>query len=121
MTTPIRARGIATPTLTDTTRDYIRRALDDEIAGQRATLAEYSATLDAFGDGSDVDLDDRMLVMELHDRAADAVAELESARARLDDGSYGACGDCGGAIAPARLEALPATRHCIRCAPRHRA
>jgi len=39
--------------------------------------------------------------------------EVESALAKLDDGSYGKCETCGEAISEARLEAMPATRYCI--------
>ena len=46
------------------------------------------------------------------------VAEIDAARARLDDGSYGVCEGCGAAIGAARLEALPAARTCISCARR---
>ena len=40
---------------------------------------------------------------------------IENALKRLDDGTYGFCVQCQGSIAPARLEALPAARLCIRC------
>jgi DnaK suppressor protein len=52
---------------------------------------------------------------------ADAQRELdalERATARLDEGAYGVCERCGKAIAPERLEALPATTTCITCATR---
>ena len=39
--------------------------------------------------------------------------DVERALAKLDDGTYGACETCGEAIAPARLEAMPAARFCI--------
>jgi RNA polymerase-binding transcription factor DksA len=39
--------------------------------------------------------------------------EVERALAKLDDGTYGRCEVCGGPIAEARLEAMPATRFCI--------
>ena len=41
--------------------------------------------------------------------------EIERALERLDDGSYGLCADCGGEIAPERLEALPWATQCISC------
>ncbi|WP_344024748.1 TraR/DksA family transcriptional regulator [Pseudonocardia kongjuensis] len=47
-------------------------------------------------------------------------AELDDAARRLADGSYGVCAECGGPIAPERLEALPAARTCIGCAARRR-
>lgn len=43
---------------------------------------------------------------------------LESALARILDGSYGECVGCGGDIAPARLRADPATPACLNCARR---
>jgi RNA polymerase-binding transcription factor DksA len=51
------------------------------------------------------------------ERAALAeIAQTRQALARLDAGTYGLCASCGDAIAPARLEALPAAALCIRCA-----
>ena len=43
----------------------------------------------------------------------DQIGDVETALARLDDGTYGTCEVCGKAISEARLEALPATRFCI--------
>lgn len=42
--------------------------------------------------------------------------EVEAARARLADGSYGICESCGRPIAPGRLSARPTARRCIDCA-----
>jgi DnaK suppressor protein len=42
--------------------------------------------------------------------------KLERALAKLDDGSYGRCDNCGGPIAPARIEAAPESVLCIDCA-----
>jgi RNA polymerase-binding transcription factor DksA len=40
---------------------------------------------------------------------------LEAARARLADGSYGICAECGGDIGFARLRANPAAVRCVDC------
>ena len=40
------------------------------------------------------------------------LADVERALARLEDGSYGSCEACGGAIGDARLEVMPAARFC---------
>ena len=40
---------------------------------------------------------------------------LEGARARMADGSYGSCIDCGQDIGFARLRANPGAERCIRC------
>jgi DnaK suppressor protein len=42
--------------------------------------------------------------------------EVQAALKRFDDGSYGKCESCGRPIAEARLEAIPYTRYCIKCA-----
>ena len=44
------------------------------------------------------------------------LAEIEAALVKLENGTYGQCEDCGAAIAPARLEAMPSARLCITCA-----
>lgn len=48
-------------------------------------------------------------------RRADLV-RIERAFARLRDGEYGYCEDCGAEIAEGRLRADPAAERCIRCA-----
>jgi DnaK suppressor protein len=47
----------------------------------------------------------------LHERAH----RLAGALARIRDGSYGICEECGEAIAPARLRALPEVATCLPC------
>lgn len=42
--------------------------------------------------------------------------DIETALAKLDEGTYGTCEGCGKAIPAARLEAMPAARLCIECA-----
>jgi RNA polymerase-binding transcription factor DksA len=60
---------------------------------------------------------ERAMVAALLQQARRQRDELDAALARLAADSYGRCGSCGGEIAPARLEALPATTVCITCAP----
>jgi DnaK suppressor protein len=40
---------------------------------------------------------------------------LEAARARLADGSYGICAECGGDVGVERLRANPAAVRCVDC------
>lgn len=44
--------------------------------------------------------------------------EVLAALARIDDGSYGRCTDCGGPVPGPRLEARPASPHCVPCQAR---
>jgi RNA polymerase-binding transcription factor DksA len=40
---------------------------------------------------------------------------IAEARRALADGTYGTCRDCGQAIPPARLEAVPEAVRCVEC------
>ena len=44
------------------------------------------------------------------------IAHLKAALRRIEDGSYGACDDCGKDIAPQRLVAIPQATQCVDCA-----
>ena len=53
------------------------------------------------------------LVMVIRERQE--LQEIEAALARIRDGSYGICIDCGGEIGRARLKADPAAKRCLPC------
>jgi RNA polymerase-binding transcription factor DksA len=42
--------------------------------------------------------------------------QIESALERIEDGVYGACVECDGRISKKRLNAIPYTPFCIKCA-----
>ena len=44
---------------------------------------------------------------------------IESALERIEDGSYGACEECGAKIPKARLNAVPYATMCVRCTTQH--
>ena len=48
----------------------------------------------------------------------DRVNRITAALDRLSAGEYGTCVECGEAIAPARLRALPEVQTCVRCQDR---
>ena len=52
-------------------------------------------------------------LMETEEGTLEAV---ESAIERIEDGLYGECEECGGQISKARLQAIPYTPLCIKCA-----
>jgi RNA polymerase-binding protein DksA len=49
------------------------------------------------------------------DRDVGELREVESALARLREGRYGVCADCGEAIGYSRLKANPAAARCVAC------
>lgn len=44
--------------------------------------------------------------------------EVEHAIARMDDGEYGTCMECGEKISKKRLDAVPWARYCVPCQER---
>jgi RNA polymerase-binding protein DksA len=55
------------------------------------------------------------------DRDTRELLDIGAALARLDDGSYGECVDCGVDIPLARLDVQPAAARCIECQERFEA
>jgi RNA polymerase-binding transcription factor DksA len=51
-----------------------------------------------------------------HEQLLALSADVERARAKVADGSYGTCDVCGGPVGDERLEALPWAVRCVRCA-----
>ena len=58
---------------------------------------------------------DREINFILSDRERVKIKEIDDALARLADGSYGVCEECGLEIGEERLDALPFTRVCRDC------
>ncbi len=60
---------------------------------------------------------DLLLATEIAEIQRDAaeLKLLQTARKRLQDGTYGDCADCGTAIPIARLQAQPAASRCVPC------
>ena len=58
---------------------------------------------------------DREMELSIGDNADHLFGSIDSALARIDEGTYGKCERCGQPIAPDRLEALPWATKCIEC------
>ena len=52
-------------------------------------------------------------------RESQELQNIEAALARIEDGSYGICVDCGDGIARARLKAYPMATRCMPCQEKH--
>jgi DnaK suppressor protein len=57
----------------------------------------------------------RSFELRIRDRERKLVSKIEEAIARIEEGSYGICEDCGEEIGIKRLEARPVTMLCIDC------
>jgi DnaK suppressor protein len=49
---------------------------------------------------------------------ASALADVDRALEKLEDGSYGLCDECGQSIGAERLEAMPFATLCVACSAR---
>jgi len=99
--------------------DGLRLMLLTELDEQHRAANAHTVMLELLSDeAAEVDTHAREATIRARSNALEAARELGLALARLDAGSYGRCEACGDPIGPARLEALPLTLHCIRCASR---
>lgn len=57
----------------------------------------------------------RSFELRIRDRERKLVTKIDEAIARIEDGAYGVCEDCGEEIGLKRLEARPVTTLCIDC------
>ena len=69
------------------------------------------------GDTGDESVADMLADIETAEVARDVeeLRDIEAALARMDDGSYGSCVQCGGDIRFERLQANPSALRCIGC------
>ena len=64
--------------------------------------------------GSDTYEQDNTL--RLMDNEGSVLEQIEGALERIEEGSYGSCGECSGRIPKMRLKAIPYTPYCVKCA-----
>jgi DnaK suppressor protein len=58
------------------------------------------------------------LLKSLEDRERSQIVQIADALRRIEDGTFGTCGACGGPIPFDRLMIYPETRTCTACATR---
>jgi DnaK suppressor protein len=58
---------------------------------------------------------ERNLVLRIRDRERKLLSKVEEALARMEEGTYGLCEECGLPIGIERLRARPVTTLCIEC------
>jgi DnaK suppressor protein len=100
-----------------------RHALVDEIRKDvaRARDEQYSTVAGATPDSGDEAVADLIADVGQAEVTRDLgeLRELEAARTRIADGTYGVCVDCGDGIPVERLRAQPAAARCVDCQERH--
>lgn len=56
------------------------------------------------------------VIDQLENDTRTELLHVQQAIQRVETGSYGVCAECGKAISPARLQAIPYSTLCINCA-----
>ncbi len=105
--------------MTDHTR---RRAeLEQRLADLDARLHGIEDELDSHQskdwEDSATEREDEEVLERLGLSGQAEIQQIKAALSRLEDGEYGYCVTCGAEISAARLDLLPATPFCKKCAP----
>src|SRR4030067_2015325 len=58
---------------------------------------------------------DRNFLLRIRDRERKLILKIKDALARIDDGTFGVCQECGAEISEERLKVRPVTTLCIDC------
>jgi RNA polymerase-binding transcription factor DksA len=109
------------PSAQDGDLDATRELLEEQERKRVAEITELTIHLHDMraaltqATGAGVGLVDVELLENRLTTARRALGEVQEALVRLADGSYGRCADCGGTIAPERLEVRPEARLCTAC------
>jgi DnaK suppressor protein len=87
---------------------------------QRVKASRRGSNMEALstpGDAMDIAkfLVDAEIDASIVERAEQQLAQIDSALARLDDGCYGVCLECGEDIPVERLRAIPSAIYCVGC------
>ncbi len=91
----------------------------EQVRGNQQAALDMIAD-DGVKDSVDMSLQDvnQELQLRLGERESQAVADIDQALLRIDEGSYGICQSCGKPIDERRLEAVPTARYDAACQTR---
>jgi DnaK suppressor protein len=94
--------------------EELRRRTENVRGDQDAALENID---DGVKDSLDMSLQDvnQELMLRLGERESQAVADIDQALMRMDEGTYGECVRCGKPIDERRLEAMPTARYDAAC------
>lgn len=83
--------------------------LDEEQSESAGELADYDQHPGDVG----TETFERTKELAVQDQLDARLTDVDAALERIEQGTYGRCAVCGKEIQPERLEARPATRHCL--------
>jgi RNA polymerase-binding protein DksA len=100
--------------------DQRREALLEEVRDEleKTENTQYIELIDRSpADEGDQAVGDALadLNLAIIDRHIVEIRDIEAAKARVKEGTFGVCADCGDEIAFERLGAYPTAKRCLRC------
>jgi len=98
-------------------RELLNERLKTILEEAEKTVKGMTTDRDSFPDPTDrANLEtDRNFLLRIRDRERKLIGKIKEALARIDDGTFGICEECGEEISEERLKARPMTTLCIDC------
>lgn len=98
-------------------KENLTRRLEELLAEAERTVSGMTGMKESFPDPTDrATLEsDRNFILRIRDRERKLISKIREAIARIEDGSFGICEECGDDISIERLQARPVTTLCIEC------
>lgn len=97
-------------------REEAARVLGEQVEHFEKQLLELESDMAGMLSDHDTIQEDLDQARTLIEAVRGDLQRAQRALARIDAGTFGKCVDCGGPIAPARLEAIPEAERCTNCA-----
>jgi DnaK suppressor protein len=98
-------------------RELLNERLKTILEEAEKTVKGMTNDRDSFPDPTDrANLEsDRNFLLRMRDRERKLIGKIKEALARIDDGTFGICEECGEDISEERLKARPMATLCIDC------
>jgi DnaK suppressor protein len=98
-------------------RELLNERLRILIDEAEKTVSGMTNDKDTFPDPTDrANLEtDRNFLLRIRDRERKLILKIKEALARIEEGTFGICEECGAEISEERLKARPVTTLCIEC------
>ncbi len=98
-------------------KELLTERLNTLLKEAEKTVTGMTNDKDTFPDPTDrANLEtDRNFLLRMRDRERKLILKIKEAIARIEDGTFGICEECGEDISDERLKARPVTTLCIAC------
>jgi DnaK suppressor protein len=101
----------------DQFKTLLETRLQELLSGADSTVSDMTDFKEYFPDPTDraSHESDRNFVLRIRDRERKLILKINEALARIEDGTFGICEECGEEIGEERLSVRPVTTLCIHC------